>query len=95
MIFHGSPYEMQTEMSRGPLAERWTPSKWDHQVNQIEGFEPWDPSHEKERAKVYRKLKSRASETVWASSYGQITILEPEIWIFWQRRGKPATVGRK
>ena len=53
-----------------------------HKINQIEGFEPWDPSHEKERAKICRKLKSRASETVWASSYGQITVLKPRIWIF-------------
>ena len=79
MIYHGSPYEMQAEMSREPLTERWTPSKRDHQVNQIEAFEPWDPSHENERAKICRKLKSRASETVWASSYGQITFLEPEM----------------
>ena len=33
--------------------------------------------------RIYRKLKSRASETVWASSYGQITVLEPELWILW------------
>ena len=52
-----------------------------HKINQIAGFEPWDPSHQKERAKICRKLKSRASETFWASSYGQITCLEPEIWV--------------
>ena len=32
--------------------------------------------------KICRKLKSRASETFLASSYGQITILKPDIWIF-------------
>ena len=53
-----------------------------YKINQIEGFEPWDPSHEKERANIYRKLKSRASETVWASSYGQITDLESNFLIF-------------
>ena len=51
-------------------------------IIQIEGFEAWDPSHEKEREKICRKLKSRASETVWASSYGQITVLRPRISIF-------------
>ena len=51
-------------------------------INQIEGFEPWDLSHVKERAKICRKLQSRASGTVWASSYGQITVLKPRIWIF-------------
>ena len=43
-----------------------------HKIYQIEGFEHWDPSHEKERAKICRNLKSRASETVLASSYDQI-----------------------
>ena len=51
-------------------------------INQIGGFEPWDLSHEKERAKICRKLKSRASGNVWASSYGQITVMKPRIWIF-------------
>ena len=49
-----------------------------YKIIQIEGFEPWDPSHEKERTKICRKLKSRASETVWASSYGRITVLKPK-----------------
>ena len=49
-----------------------------NKISQIEGFEPWDTSHEKERANVCQKLKSRASETVSASSYGQINVLEPE-----------------
>ena len=53
-----------------------------YKINKIEGFEPWDPSREKERAKICRKLKSRASETVWASSYGQITDLESNFLIF-------------
>ena len=56
-----------------------------HKINQIKGFEPWDLSHVKERAKICRKLKSRASETVWASSYGRITVLKPRIWIFCRR----------
>ena len=51
-------------------------------IIQIGGFEAWDPSHEKERAKICRKLESRASETVWASSYGQITDLESNLLIF-------------
>ena len=51
-------------------------------INQLEGFEPWDPSHEKERAKICRKLKSRASGTVWASSYSQIIVLKSRIRIF-------------
>ena len=46
-----------------------------HKIYQIEGFGLWDPSHEKERANIGRKLKSRASGTVRASSYGQITVL--------------------
>ena len=50
-----------------------------HKISQIEGFEPWDPSHVKERAKICRKLKSRASGTEMASSYGQITVLRPQI----------------
>ena len=53
-----------------------------YKINQIEGFEQWDPSHEKERAKICRKLTSRASETVWASSYGQITVLRSIISMF-------------
>ena len=79
----------------GPRMDpRWTPdgARMDpepnpnhaqiHKINQIEGFEPWDPSHKKERAKICRTLKSRASETVWASSYGQITDLESKFLIF-------------
>ena len=72
---------MQTEMSRGPLAEDEA-QRPPTQPKRKGGFEPCDPSHEKERAKICRKLKSRASETFLASNYGQITILKPEIWIF-------------
>ena len=53
--------------------------KTKRKINLIEGFGPRDPSHEKERAKICRKLKSRASETLWASSYGQIIVLRPRI----------------
>ena len=61
----------------------WTPDHAQiHKINQIEGFEAWDPSHEKERAKIRRKLKSIASGTVWASSYGQIIDLESSFFIF-------------
>ena len=28
-----------------------------HKINQIEGFEPWDPSHEKERATKMPKVE--------------------------------------
>ena len=52
--------------------------------NQIEGFETWDPSHEKERAKICRMSKSRASGTACASSYSQIIVLKPRNSIFSQ-----------
>ena len=61
-----------------PLA--YQPQKY--KINPFERFEHCDASHKKERAKVCRKLKSRASETVWASSYGQTTVLKPRNWVF-------------
>ena len=81
------PLDHQTPPDTSPTPPRHLPEAPQNQpqkykIDQIEGFEPWDPSHEKERAKKCRKLKSRASGTVWASSYGQITVSKPRISIF-------------
>ena len=45
-----------------------------HENYQIEGFRPWDLSHEKERKKLCGLVQFRASGTVWASSYAQIIV---------------------
>ena len=47
-----TPPDTSRHLPETPETPRNQPQKY--KINQIEGFEPWDPSHEKERAKICR-----------------------------------------